>query len=340
MERKINIDLVKVLACMMVIVLHVSSEFFYLFDDRWYIVNMFDSATRACVPLFFMCSGALLLTKNDQIGLFYRKRFLKILPPLFFWSFLYLFLYGYMYGEMSLYDVTRQIFYGVAAQNFHLWFLYALAGLYLFCPFLKKIYLYSSKNEIHIFICIWFMVSSIVPCVENVFNIEHFESSFNTVYFTGFIGYFVIGKYVYAINNSTKNLLYAIIVYFITLSCIYYSTHYISLIFKKPSQIFYDYLSPFVVINSLSLFYILLNINIKNIYISNIITKISVCSYGIYCVHLFFLRHLPINLGINMTQYIIIKSILIFACSFTVIAMYKYIVKNKLNNNYVLESIV
>ena len=41
---------------------------------------------RACVPLFVMMTGVLLLPVRAELGDFYRKRIGRIVVPLVFWS--------------------------------------------------------------------------------------------------------------------------------------------------------------------------------------------------------------------------------------------------------------
>ena len=38
------------------------------------------------VSLFLIFSGVLLLGRDEPVGVFFKKRFLRILPPFLFWS--------------------------------------------------------------------------------------------------------------------------------------------------------------------------------------------------------------------------------------------------------------
>ncbi|HZN48329.1 MAG TPA: acyltransferase family protein, partial [Ramlibacter sp.] len=64
MDRRIA--LLRVIACFMVIQLHVSAELFHRFAKQgWWAGNFYDSLVRACVPLFFMIAGATLLRRDE-----------------------------------------------------------------------------------------------------------------------------------------------------------------------------------------------------------------------------------------------------------------------------------
>ncbi|MGH8822038.1 MAG: acyltransferase family protein, partial [Rhodoferax sp.] len=66
-----------------------------VWNDKWWAGNVYDSLTRSSVPLFFMVSGATLLPKQEPIRAFFAKRFIRIVPPLLFWSIFYLWWLSY-----------------------------------------------------------------------------------------------------------------------------------------------------------------------------------------------------------------------------------------------------
>src|SRR3546814_18926659 len=81
-------DTARVVACFMVVILHVAATLFGTFDDQWWASNFYDSLARSCVPLFLMITGVLLLGKQESLPAFLSKRFAGILPPLLFGSLL------------------------------------------------------------------------------------------------------------------------------------------------------------------------------------------------------------------------------------------------------------
>src|SRR5256885_496912 len=93
--RRQWMDALRVLACLAVIVLHVSASVVIDFPDvrslHWTVGNIGNAFTHWCVPVFVMLSGALLLSPAKQlpVTVFYRKRASRILIPLAFWSVVY-----------------------------------------------------------------------------------------------------------------------------------------------------------------------------------------------------------------------------------------------------------
>lgn len=82
----------RVFAIAMVVILHASGLIlveaeFSSYD--WWVGNIYNAFTRMAVPIFFMISGYLLLSKNEGILSFYKKRFSKILLPFIIWTLFY-----------------------------------------------------------------------------------------------------------------------------------------------------------------------------------------------------------------------------------------------------------
>ena len=92
-EREAWVDWLRVLACLLVMVVH-SSEPFYLdgydtliltdADLIW--ASAIDSASRMSVPLFVIASSYLLFPLRYSVGEFFRRRAVRILIPFFIWS--------------------------------------------------------------------------------------------------------------------------------------------------------------------------------------------------------------------------------------------------------------
>ena len=79
------IDLLRVVACFLVVLSHCCDPFVARFDaDRGaFLTGVFTgSFVRACVPLFVMMTGVLLLPVRAELGDFYRKRIGRIVVPL------------------------------------------------------------------------------------------------------------------------------------------------------------------------------------------------------------------------------------------------------------------
>ena len=181
------VDLLRVLACFMVVFSHSCDAFVAQFDaDRAsFLTGVFGgSLMRASVPLFVMMTGVLLLPVGQGYDLvsFYRKRIGRILPPLVFWSVaLPLLMYAYFnyinpstcnpqvaVGGYTVQQLVQRIYTFVFNFNFDttpLWYLYMLIGLYLLMPVLNAWLVQASQRELKVVLGLW-VVSLFLPYLK------------------------------------------------------------------------------------------------------------------------------------------------------------------------------
>ena len=133
----------RVTACLAVILLHLAAtivmEPALLGTLDWHLSNAIDAATRWCVPLFVMLSGALLLDPQKHVspGTFWTKRMGRLLPALLAWPAIYFAWRAfYWHQPISLGAMAHDMV--LARPYVHLYFLFLIAGLYLVTPFLAR----------------------------------------------------------------------------------------------------------------------------------------------------------------------------------------------------------
>ncbi|WP_130835489.1 acyltransferase [[Erwinia] mediterraneensis] len=135
MSQKICwIDNLRAVACMMVIIIHTTTWYITgpeaASDYRWDLANLLNSASRVCVPLFFMISGYLFFGERSAQG----RHFLRIVLCLLFYSAVSLayitWLTPVSEGRSLLALLQKPVFY-------HLWFFFAIIGIYLLSPLIQ-----------------------------------------------------------------------------------------------------------------------------------------------------------------------------------------------------------
>ncbi|HHR6142253.1 TPA: acyltransferase [Providencia alcalifaciens] len=291
-----NINLIKLVACLMVIFIHVSAiNFPNINSISWDISNWYNSFSRVCVPLFFMISGALLFREKISLKKFYSRRYVKIFIPLVSWSFIYFF-YPVIYGVEQKKNIIDMLY---APISVHLWYLYALIGLYLIVPLLSKLYYSCNSSEKLLVIAIWLITSSIIPTLNYSTSININLNLYGLNLIPGYIGYFFLGKYIFDVELNKRKIYISLIIYFLSSTITVLLTEKYTLESNKPISIFYSYLSPFVVISASSLFLFLNNIKIKSKYLSITLGVISSCSLGIYCLQSMMINEFFYKFRIN-----------------------------------------
>lgn len=131
-QRNIGLDVVKSLAILLVVSIHVSAQGIEYFGPGWTASTFYDSGSRVAVPLFFMASGALLLGKQESTLELFR-RIARLLLPLVAWSMVYVAL-------NSFYGIETEGGYLAWIQGpviYHFWFFYTIIAAYLFLPIMR-----------------------------------------------------------------------------------------------------------------------------------------------------------------------------------------------------------
>lgn len=277
--RRVDLDIIRIIACLMVITMHapIPNE-----NASGILLNSISYLAAPSIGLFFMVSGCLLLPiKTDGIT-FLRKRFSKILYPTLFWSFFYI-LCKYLESGISV-DINTILSIPFSAQgNGILWFMYTLAGLYLLAPMISRWLEQSSKKEIEFYLILW-GISTCYPIFKQFLTTT--EGPTNILYyFSGYAGYFLLGYYLnkYPQTFTWKWLIPLCILAWI--APIYCKIFNVEVDFY---QVFW-YLSIFVVIMSVTWFVLIhktcIDKTIKLYRLSNL-------SFGIYLSHIFIMRNL------------------------------------------------
>jgi len=132
MSQKISwIDTLRALACMMVVMIHASTSLVVNFAAvhtlEWTVANLLNSASRVCVPLFFMISGALFFGDKSA----HKRHFLRVSLCLLFYSAVSL-IYILIFTKIGFWPSLRLIL--EKPVFYHLWFFYAIVVIYLLSP--------------------------------------------------------------------------------------------------------------------------------------------------------------------------------------------------------------
>lgn len=160
-ERIVWIDWMRVLACLMVMVVH-ATEPFYLGGDGSLILTradmywsaLFDCAVRMCVPLFVMASSYLLFPVKQDTGTFLLRRAKRILIPFLLWSLFY----ACYWGNPA--ENLQGLLFNFNYAAGHLWFVYMLVGLYLLMPLLSPWAEKVGKRELLAYIAICLLTTT------------------------------------------------------------------------------------------------------------------------------------------------------------------------------------
>ncbi|MEG1617352.1 MAG: acyltransferase [Bacteroidales bacterium] len=236
------VDLLRVLACFLVVLAHCCDPFVARFDtNRFEFLSgaFWGSLVRPCVPLFVMMTGVLLLPIQTDMSTFYNKRIKRIVIPLIFWSVLSPILY-YLYLNSGVVTLSPNIvaedhtlsatitriysfIFNFSYATIPLWYLYMLVGLYLFMPIISGWLSQASQKDVKRFLMIW-GVSMCLPYIQMGAPLLGYVGNYGNTgilgvcdwnpygtfyYFSGFMGYIVLAYYLlkYPLQWSWKKTL-------------------------------------------------------------------------------------------------------------------------------------
>ncbi len=169
--RDYSIDLVKTVAITGVVVIHACAPGFGTVRTgsfEWGSTLLWGSLARASVPLFLMCSGALLL--DPERPLTFRKLYTRTLPrvllALFFWAAAYrlpeLLCEGFSVG--SVVRVLKDLL--AFRHEPHLYYLHITLLLYAFLPLTRVFVRHATEKELRYALGLWFVVGILYPTVR------------------------------------------------------------------------------------------------------------------------------------------------------------------------------
>ncbi|MBO4443528.1 MAG: acyltransferase [Bacteroidaceae bacterium] len=314
-ERIAFIDYLRIAACFLVMLVH-ASENFYGADSSGLAGNMsmlaneqnrlwvalYDGGLgRVSVPLFMIVSAFLLvpMPKDMTMSAFYRRRFLRILPPFICFLLLYCLLplaWGGMTWEQSLADL-RMLPFNFPSMGGHLWFMYPLISLYLIIPVISPWLRHASARDERLFLWV-FILSTFIPWLHRFVSPELwgecFWNPFSALWYcSGFIGYLVLAHYIRTHLHWTRSKRIAV-----GLVCFLVGGAFTAWSFwwkGTPGQLIetpmlewaWEFCTPNVLCATFGVF--LLFTCIRKQTAPKAVTGLAKLTFGMYLMHLFFL---------------------------------------------------
>ena len=307
-ERVVYLDYIRIMACMMVVLMHApmpSSNAVGVFLSS---VSYF---TSPCIGLFFMVSGALLLPSKESTGTFLRKRFLKIVYPVILWSLIYM---GINWNTYSFPKGIIEALFSLPFSpqgNSVLWFMYVLMGLYLITPIISRWLEHVGKKEIEFYLILW-LVTLCYPILELFLSINDGKTGI-LYYSSGYLGYYVLGYY---LNRYSFSLKIISTLFLLSLGCVIYCK--IGDIDVDFYRMFW-YLSIFSAVQCALWFLLLKRFFEKHDYsrFRRKVQQVAALTFGIYLMHILIMRSLlwQVSFIQEISNYIV-QSLLVAVLTF------------------------
>lgn len=203
-KRLQNIDLLKMICCIAVIIIHISAQYIYKFTNKSFIISVFFCITRFAVPCFIMISGYFAISnkRKNTCTVFYKNKIKTILVPTIIFSLGYFILYFckrlmeyFLFSSpIKLLELITSLLTGNLV--YHMWYLYMFIFIYAITPVLWKIKEKIGERRFSKLGIILFIIS--IPFALTSTHKFTYDIG-NSIYF---VGYYILG---YTLAKGTVN---------------------------------------------------------------------------------------------------------------------------------------
>lgn len=292
-------DLARVLAILAVVVVHATSGEVASRSAgdpataAWWTANVLDAASRWCVPVFLMVSGALLLDprRTDRPRDFYRRRLARIGVPLVVWTVVYLAFRAVWFGGLDPADAARDVAAGTPFLQ--LYFLFVLAVLYVLTPFLRLVVRHATHRMQAAFGGVLLGLGAADQVLSAFLDVGGASAATR---FLPYAGYFTLGWLLRDVVLTRRAVRTAALAFAAmvaaTAGLVAVSAAFVG--WGSPGRYLYGYLSPTVVVMSLAAFVLLRAWGLRHPpgtrwAPGRRAAALSALTFGVYLVHPLFL---------------------------------------------------
>lgn len=249
-QNFLEIDACKTIAILGVVIIHtcIAGYSYDVGSANWLSSVFWGSLSRASVPLFFMCSGALLLNPQKELPMkkLLFKNLLRICVALFAWAFAYKLYHLYLESAFSFASVIQAMKEVILfSHESHLYYLHILILVYLFLPVTRVFVAAATKAQLQYALGLWFLFGILFPTVSGFWPFTLLQGiplqwKMNMTYAA--IGYGLLGYYLkrYPIQSRKISLASAAVGFFI----IFFGTWIFSL---KQGELYLGFLEGMTV---------------------------------------------------------------------------------------------
>lgn len=303
-QRFAGLDVVRTAAILMVLTIHVCSPSIsaQVGTSNWWQSLLWASLARPAVPLFFMCSGALMLNRDIPLKRLAGHNLLRIVLAMFAWAMVYklaaLASGGIQLGE--LWQAVKETL--VLKHESHFYYMHIMILVYAFQPVVRTFLRHASRREIEYLLAVWWVTGILFPLLRYFwpFTLVSPISGWYLMHM-GYsaIGFGVLGYYLREYGSSLPQWLSptAWAAGFLLTAG---GTAYLSIQNGALSEIFFEGMSPGPMLMALGIFGLAANRENWPEPVKKTTGRWAQASFCVYLVHILVMRQ-EVRLGWNLT---------------------------------------
>ena len=315
--RNINLDLLKVLACVGVVLLHTTMGGFKE-TGSWNLLTYLYYLGTYSIPLFFMVNGYLLLGKREITYSYILQKVKWILITVSSWTFI-VWLFKRDFTENLIKKIVGSLIQ--KGYFFQFWFFGAVILIYICLPILKK-FLNSKRSYLYI-LSVLLVIGLIFELANLVLQMPIQTYVIQTFRLWTWFFYYVLGGYIAQftmkeLKSRFKNWMkiVSILLFLISPLILFFiaKTAYHNLF----AEYFYDTL--FVKVSTLGIFLTILTLTL-NEKRNEWIVSLSNQTMGVFIIHTYIMKVWEKLFGFNFVGAYLLFALFTLSVSFIIVGM-------------------
>lgn len=315
--RNINLDLLKVLACVGVVLLHTTMGGFKE-TGSWNLLTYLYYLGTYSIPLFFMVNGYLLLGKRNITYSYILQKVKWILITVSSWTFI-VWLFKRDFTENLIKKIVGSLIQ--KGYFFQFWFFGAVILIYICLPILKK-FLNSKRSYLYI-LSVLLVIGLIFELANIVLQMPIQTYVIQTFRLWTWFFYYVLGGYIAQftmkeLKSRFKNWMkiVSILLFLISPLILFFiaKTAYHNLF----AEYFYDTL--FVKVSTLGIFLTILTLTL-NEKRNEWIVSLSNQTMGVFIIHTYIMKVWEKLFGFNFVGAYLLFALFTLSVSFIIVGM-------------------
>lgn len=270
LHRNQSMDVLRILACMGVILAHSASMCFTIDvvekgSEGWIMSYIIKRFALWSVPIFTMLTGFFFLNPEKKLPLkkLYGKNTLRLVLALVFWT---------LFNAVTVHSGC----YPFGGMDTNYWYVGMCIGLYISMPVLRRV---VANDKLLAYSCwIWFFIR----CYDYIGRYVDVPIAFTDYVFTEYMGYCLWGYYLTRITLSREKTRMVYFGGFVSLLTMLFVP------LLTANKVTFEYTDPIPALAVFAIFLFFIKHPLKfSVKAERILTHLSKATFGIYLAHTF-----------------------------------------------------
>ena len=311
--RRTELDLCRIFACLLILMIHAAADIYHELPPAgapFFAVVFLSTLSRSGLPLFFMISGALLLSRErmepKQVLI---HRVVRLTGMFYLWSLFY----ALGRAASGAFEGPYDFLYAVVAGHYHLWFLPAMAVVCMFMPVVHAAIHRGGLDGRYILGLFFFLGIFLANCnltPDPAPILYRFTQNFSLDYLP-YLGYSVWGWYLSKREYSGRTLRTAPLVFLAVTLAASIANRWYSLYKNTADGWLFHFFSLPTFLQSTAAYCFFLALKGRAFRHVKPVTELSACTLGVYLLHPLMISVLQ-RAGLAPTPAAPVSSLLVF----------------------------